>query len=80
MQYVETDLQKLQIKLKTEPRSTHEALEAEYAAAARAKPVRRPPDLDKSGGLYDQCTHDAHAHSMCPDMQDASVLHRPCSV
>ena len=49
LQYVETDLQKLQMKLKTEPRQAHEAMEAEYAAAARAKPVRRPPDLDTSG-------------------------------
>ena len=39
------------MRLKTEPRSMHEAIEAEYAAAARAKPVRRPPDLDKSGVL-----------------------------
>ena len=49
LQYVETDLQKLQMELKTEPRQAHEAMEAEYAAAARAKPVRRPPDLDTSG-------------------------------
>lgn len=51
MQYVETDLQKMQMKLKTEPRGMHEAIETEYAAAARAKPVRRPPDLDKPGAL-----------------------------
>jgi hypothetical protein len=51
LQYVETDLQKMQMKLKTEPRGMHEAIETEYAAAARAKPVRRPPDLDKSGAL-----------------------------
>lgn len=52
MQYVETDLQRLQMKLKVEPRHLHEAIEAEYAAAAKAKPVRRPIDLDpaKSGG------------------------------
>ena len=41
----------MQMKLKTEPRGMHEAIETEYAAAARAKPVRRPPDLDKSGAL-----------------------------
>ncbi len=53
MQYIETDLQRLQMKLKVEPRHLHEAIEAEYAAAAKAKPVRRPIDLDpspKSGG------------------------------
>lgn len=48
LQYVETDLQRLQMKLKMEPRQMHEVIEAEYAAAARAKPVRRPPDLEKS--------------------------------
>lgn len=51
MQYIETDLQRLQMKLKVEPRHLHEAIEAEYAAAAKAKPVRRPIELDpKSGG------------------------------
>jgi hypothetical protein len=46
VQYVETDLQRLQMKLKVEPRHLHEAIEAEYMAAAKAKPVRRPIDLD----------------------------------
>ncbi|CAL8467691.1 g7229 [Coccomyxa elongata] len=46
--YIETDLQRLQMKLKVEPRHLHEAIEAEYAAAAKAKPVRRPIDLDPS--------------------------------
>ena len=42
MQYIETDLQQLQIKLRHEPRSAADALEAEYSAAAKAKQARRP--------------------------------------
>lgn len=63
------------MKLKTEPRSTHEALETEYAAAARAKPVRRPPDLDKSGVSQSHCNYDMHAYYMYLGMLAAPVLH-----
>ncbi|EIE24666.1 hypothetical protein COCSUDRAFT_41002 [Coccomyxa subellipsoidea C-169] len=48
--YIETDLQRLQMKLKVEPRHLHDAIEAEYAAAAKAKPVRRPIELDPKSG------------------------------
>ena len=47
-QYIETDMQRLRMKLKVEPWNLHEAIEAEYLAAAKAKPVRRPLDLEPS--------------------------------
>lgn len=48
LQYIETDMQRLRMKLKVEPWNLHEAIEAEYLAAAKAKPVRRPLDLEPS--------------------------------
>lgn len=42
VQYAEIDTQQLQIKLRHEPRSAAEKIEADYAAAARAKPGKRP--------------------------------------
>lgn len=57
MQYVETHLQRLQMKLKVEPRQLHEAIEADYMAAAKAKPVRRPLDLEPSSKPGVCCNH-----------------------
>lgn len=48
VQYVEVDLQQLQIKLKHEPRHLHEAIEADYTAAAKLR-GRRPIDFDGRG-------------------------------
>lgn len=45
-QYAEIDAQQLQVKLRHEPRSAADAIEADYAAAARAKPGRRPLDFE----------------------------------
>ncbi len=46
LQYVETDMLQLQLKQRHEPRHVQEALEGEYAAAARMRPqkgdTRRP--------------------------------------
>jgi hypothetical protein len=42
LQYAEIDAQQLQVKQRHEPRSAMEAIEADYSAAARAKPGRRP--------------------------------------
>lgn len=41
-QYAQIDAQQLQVKQRHEPRSALEAIEADYSAAARAKPGRRP--------------------------------------
>ncbi|KAK9843485.1 hypothetical protein WJX81_005242 [Elliptochloris bilobata] len=54
--YVETDLQQLQIRQRHDPRQAQEAIEAQYAAAVRAKSVERPlvlasaePDKGREG-------------------------------
>jgi enhancer of polycomb-like protein len=47
MAYVATDLQQLQIKQRFEPRSTQEAIEQEYLAAAKNKGVKRPVGFEQ---------------------------------
>ena len=46
MVYIETDMQQLQIKQRHEPRSEQEAIEQEYANAAKNKNPKRPIGLE----------------------------------
>lgn len=47
LQYVETDMQQLQIKQRHEQRPVQEQVEVDYAAAARAKNPKRPIGFDR---------------------------------
>ena len=47
------DQQQLLLKLKHEPRPLHEAIEADYQAQAKARPLRRPIGLDAPTALGD---------------------------
>lgn len=73
VQYIETDLQRLQMKLKVEPRHMHEAIEAEYAAAAKAKPVRRPLELDPSAKPGAKAVVSAHPPKSSTYFQRSSL-------
>ncbi len=64
MQYTEIDAQQLQIKLRHEPRPAAEGIEAEYLAAARAKPGRRPLGFEVRLLLCDKYTPCSEACSM----------------
>ena len=48
MQYIETDLQQLQLRQRHEPRHLCEAIEEQYAQQAAQRPPRRPLHLDST--------------------------------
>ena len=50
LQYVETDLQQLQLRLHHEAQHTHAAIEAEYKQHAKSKPPKRPLHLQQAAG------------------------------